>query len=58
MGKNSIRFVSVSSLWIISGLDSIPKQSMLGHKQTKLEGKYSVGSTDPRKSKIRAHLRP
>jgi len=31
---------------------------MLGHKQTKLEGKYSVGSTDPRKSKIRAHLRP
>ena len=26
--------------------------------QCKLEGKYSLESTDPRKSEIRAHLRP
>jgi len=26
--------------------------------QRKLEGKYSLESTDPRKSEIRAHLRP
>ena len=25
---------------------------------TKLEGKYSLESTDPRESEIRAHLRP
>ena len=26
--------------------------------KSKLEGKYSLESTDPRESKIRAHLRP
>jgi len=26
--------------------------------QTELEGKYSLESTDPRESEIRAHLRP
>ena len=31
---------------------------LLAKKQLKLEGKYSLESTDPRKSKIRAHLRP
>jgi len=29
-----------------------------GQKQQKLEGKYSLESTDPRESEIRAHLRP
>ena len=28
------------------------------HFQCKLEGKYSLESTDPRESEIRAHLRP
>jgi len=27
-------------------------------QETKLEGKYSLESTDPRESEIRAHLRP
>ena len=27
-------------------------------KTSKLEGKYSLDSTDPRESEIRAHLRP
>ena len=35
---------------------------LLGAAQTKykykLEGKYSLESTDPRESEIRAHLRP
>ena len=28
------------------------------HNKSKLEGKYSLESTDPRESEIRAHLRP
>jgi len=31
---------------------------LLAEKQLKLEGKYSLESRDPRKSEIRAHLRP
>ena len=30
----------------------------LVQRNTKLEGKYSLESTDPRESEIRAHLRP
>ena len=41
----------------------VVQQSLLGsqpvtERQTQLEGKYSLESTDPRESEIRAHLRP
>jgi len=34
------------------------QQSKQTKKQEELEGKYSLESTDPRESEIRAHLRP
>ena len=34
----------------------VPK--ILSRKKYKLEGKYSLESTDPRESEIHAHLRP
>ena len=34
------------------------KLAYYGHTIRKLEGKYSLESTDPRESEIRAHLRP
>jgi len=36
---------------------NLEKSAIFG-KQLQLEGKYSLESTDPRESEIRAHLRP
>ena len=58
--RENVLELLAGQVWIISALFSVDDNAIINKfaNHFQLEGKYSLESTDPRESEIRAHLRP